>query len=227
MFPRGNNKALVFYHFFPRIVFLLTGLFFFALGVVTAIKANIGYAPWSVFHVGLANTIGLTLGVTSILVGAVIVIIAAALKEKLGLGTIMNMIVIGLFIDMISPFIPRANNFIAGILMLFAGIFSISVGTYFYMRAAFGAGPRDSLMVALARKTKLPIGLCRGALELSVTTIGFFLGGMVGIGTIIFAVSIGFAIQMTFKLLRFDPKTIRHETLRDTYAALKRGCSKN
>ncbi|MCL2373893.1 MAG: hypothetical protein FWC65_01450 [Treponema sp.] len=200
---------------------LITGLFFFALGVVTSIRAHIGYAPWSVFHVGLADTIGWSIGATSIMVGMVIVMFAALLREKLGLGTILNMVVIGLFIDVIFPFIPLWRNFPAGIMMLFAGIFSISVGTYCYMRAGFGPGPRDSLMVALNRKTRLPIGLCRSTLELAVTIAGFLLGGMVGIGTIIFVVAIGFSIQMTFKLFKFDAKAVKHETLRETYVMLK------
>ena len=200
---------------------LIIGLIFFSVGVVATIRANIGFAPWEVFHVGLSNVTGLSIGVIAIIVGAVIVIIVTLLGERLGLGTIMNMIVIGLIFDIIFPHFPQAQNAITGTIMLLAGIFSISLGTYFYMRGAFGTGPRDSLMVALTRKTKLPVGLCRGIIELLVTISGFFLGGMVGFGTVIFVVAIGFSVQMTFKLFKFDPKAIRHETLRDTYTTLK------
>ena len=208
-------------HFFARVLTLLTGLFFYALGIVTTIKANIGYAPWDVLHVGLANTTGLSIGVISIIVGVSLGIIVLILGEKLGFGTIMNMILIGLFIDVLFPHIPLAINPVIGIIMLITGLFIISVGSYFYIKAAFGAGPRDSLMVVLARRTKFPVGLCRCVIELLATITGWFLGGMVGIGTVIFVIAIGFCIQITFKIFKFDVTTVKHETLIDTYAALK------
>ena len=89
------------------------------------------------------------------------------------------------------------------------------------MRSGFGAGPRDSLMVALTRITRSPVGLCRFILELFVLVIGLFLGGMVGIGTVIFVITIGFAVQIVFKLFKFDAKAVKHETIRETYLALK------
>ena len=207
--------------FFLRFLSLVTGLFFYSLGIVITIKANIGYAPWDVFHVGIANTVGLSIGTVSITVGLVIVIIVSILKEKIGLGTIMNMILIGVFIDIIFPHIALAKNLPIGLTMLIGGLFIISLGSYFYIKAAFGAGPRDSLMVVLARRTKLPVGLCRCILEISVTIIGWFLGGMIGIGTVISAFAIGFFIQLTFKALRFNVTAVKHENLRDTYTMLK------
>ena len=213
--------------FFVRLLSLMTGLLFFAFGIVLGIKANIGYAPWEVFHVGLANTIGLSLGTITITVGIAIAIIVTLLGEKLGFGTIMNMIVIGLFIDIIFPRIPIAKNPIIGTMILISGLLSISIGSYFYIRSAFGVGPRDNLMIVLTRRTKFPVGLCRGAIELLVTVIGWFLGGMVGFGTVISVVAIGFCIQLTFKVFRFDVTAIKHETLGETYAALKRSCQKS
>jgi uncharacterized membrane protein YczE len=185
------------------------------------IKANIGYAPWDVFHVGLTITTGLSIGTMSILVGLALAIIVLILGEKLGLGTVLNIILIGIFIDFFFPFIPIAGNPIIGTIMLIAGLFIISLGSYFYIKSAFGAGPRDSLMVVLARKTKFPVGLCRGVIELCVTVIGWFLGGMVWFGTVIFVIGIGFCIQITFKIFRFDVTKVKHETLRDTYYSIK------
>ena len=208
--------------FFIRLLSMMAGLLFYASGIVLGIKANIGYAPWEVFHVGLANTTGLSIGVISIIVGVIIATIVTILGEKLGFGTILNMIVIGLFIDIIFPRLPTAKNPIIGTVMLIAGLFIISMGSYFYIRSAFGVGPRDNLMIVLARRTKFPVGLCRGAIELLATVVGWFLGGMVGIGTVISVVLIGFCIQLVFKLLRFDVTAVKHETLRDTFAALKR-----
>lgn len=208
--------------FFARLLSLLIGLFFYASGIVITIKANIGYAPWDVFHVGLANRTGLSIGTISILVGLLIVTTVTILKEKLGLGTILNMLFIGLFIDIVFRYIPIAGNPVIGTIMLVTGLFTIAIGSYFYMRSAFGVGPRDNLMVVLARKTRLPVGLCRGVIELLVTIIGWILGGMVGFGTVLSVIAIGFCIQIVFKLFRFDVTSVQHETLRDTYTTLKK-----
>ena len=209
--------------FIARILSLLFGLFLYALGVVLSIKANIGYAPWEVFHVGLSQKTGISIGLASIVTGVVIVGIVLVLGEKIGLGTLCNMAIIGVFIDLIiiSNVIPKQETLVFGLLMLIMGLFVISLGTYFYIKAAFGAGPRDSLMVVLNRKTKLPIGVCRSTIEVSVTIIGWFLGGMVGPGTIISVIAIGFIIQITFAFLKFIPSAVEHETLRQTYTNLK------
>jgi uncharacterized membrane protein YczE len=197
---------------------MITGLILYALGIVLMINANIGYAPWEVFHVGLAKTMGLTIGVASIIAGLVIVIIVTILGEELGLGTICSMILTGVFIDVIFfiDIIPKINNLVIGIIMLIAGLFIIALGSYFYIKSAFGVGPRDNLMVVLAKKTKLPVGLCRSMIELLVTVIGWFLGGMIGIGTIISAVAVGFCVQIVFRVFKFDVTVIKHENLRDS-----------
>ena len=104
--------------------------------------------------------------------------------------------------------------------MLISGLFVIAIGSYFYIKSAFGVGPRDNLMVVLARKTKLPVGVCRFAIELAVTLIGWLLGGMVGIGTVISVIAIGFCIQITFKVFKFDVTAVKHETLRDTFGKI-------
>ena len=199
----------------------MIGLFFFAIVVVLAIRANIGFPPWDVFHVGLARTIGLSIGTVAILVGLLLAIIVVASGEKFGIGMIFNILVIGVLVDIFLPIIPIADNAIFGTIMFVVGIFSVSFGTYFYIKSAFGAGPRDSLMVVLARKTKLPVGLCRFAIELLVTVGGWLLGGMVGFGTVLFVLIIGISIQLTFKIMRFDVTAVRHETLRETYKAIR------
>jgi uncharacterized membrane protein YczE len=159
-----------------------------------------------------------------LLLGLMIIIIVAILGEKLGFGTILNMILIGLFMNIIFMInlIPMARNLISGTIMLITGLFIISFGSYFYIKSAFGAGPRDSLMVVLARKTKLPIGLCRGVIELLATIIGWFLGGMVGIGTVISVIAVGFCIQSAFKILKFDVTAVKHETLSETLATIRK-----
>nr|WP_204613351.1 hypothetical protein [Defluviitalea raffinosedens] len=197
---------------------LLLGLFLYALGIVVSMKANLGFAPWEVFHYGLGKTIGLTIGTVSILVGLIICLCAVWMGEKIGLGTILNMILIGVFMDLLLmlSFIPEVNGLIMGIIMIITGLFIISFGSYFYIASGFGAGPRDSLMVALQRKTGLPVGLCRGFLEGTVVLIGWLLGGPVGLGTVLAAFGIGFCIQTVFVIMKFDATSVKHETLNAT-----------
>ena len=205
-----------------RLLRLLFGLFLYALGIVITLKAHVGYAPWDVLHVGLAKTTGMTIGLASILVGILIVGVTFFLGEKIGLGTVLNMILIGVFLDLILKLnlIPLMDNFFWGVMMLIVGLLVISLATYFYIGSGFGAGPRDSLMVALSRITKLPIGVCRGSIEVIAVVIGWKLGGMVGIGTVIAAVAIGFCIQITFRVLHFDAKKVHHQTVAETYRGI-------
>ena len=206
-------------HFLRRLFELVIGQVFYAFGIILSINANIGYAPWEVFHVGLAKTMHLSLGLVTIIVGTLILVLVTLLGEKLGFGSIVSMLLTGLFIDLIIKinFIPVSHNMAMSLIMLISGMFIISVGSYFYIKSAFGAGPRDNLMVVLARKTRIPVGICRSAIELAVTLAGWILGGMIGIGTIITVVGIGFCIQITFKIFKFDVTAVKHESLSDTY----------
>jgi uncharacterized membrane protein YczE len=210
--------------FVGRFINLLFGTALFALGIVLTIKADIGYAPWEVFHVGLALTAGISIGFATIVAGVVIVIIVTVCGEKIGFGTIFSMVLTGVFIDLIIMLniIPLAMNLTVGILMLIAGLFTVSCGTYFYIKSAFGAGPRDNMMVVLNRKTKLPVGFCRSIVELSVTLAGWLLGGMAGIGTVISVIAIGLCIQITFAIFKFDVTAVKHETLRQTFDNLRK-----
>jgi uncharacterized membrane protein YczE len=201
---------------------LIWGLFLYALGSVIIINAHIGYAPWDVFHVGAAKTVGLSVGILSIVTGIFVGLLVLFLGEKLGLGTILNMVLIGVFMDIIFfiDIIPLSSNFTWSFLMLITGLMMLALGTYFYISSGLGAGPRDSLMVALTRKTGLPIGVCRGMIELTVVAIGWKLGGMVGVGTIVVALTVGFWIQIAFKVFQFDATKIKHETLFQTYKGI-------
>lgn len=208
--------------FLIRFSRLILGLFLYAVGIVVTMSAHIGYAPWDVFHVGLGKVAGMSIGNASIITGLVIGIITIILGEKLGLGTILNMVLIGFFLDIIMKLhiIPVLDNMFLGIIMLIVGLFIISLASYFYIGSSFGAGPRDSLMVALTRKTGLSVGLCRGSIELIAAIVGWLLGGMLGIGTVISALAIGFCVQTSFKLLKFDATLVKHETLDVTYKML-------
>ena len=223
LIPHGNWKESYMKSFAIRFARLNWGLFICSIGIVFMIKANIGYPPWDVFHAGLANTIGLTIGVASIITGLVVGLATIMLGEKIGIGTIANMVVIGLFIDffLALDILPSAENFVLGIAMMSGGMIILSYGSYHYIASGFGAGPRDSLMVAVTRKTGWPVGVCRGAIEVSTALAGWRLGGMFGAGTVISAFAIGFFIQSTFKLLKFDPTGVKHETLNQTILAFR------
>lgn len=209
--------------FMTRVMKLILGLFLCSFGIIIMIRGGVGYSPWEVFHVGIAKTVGLSLGTVTIGVGIVVVSVVFFMGEKLGLGTLANMILIGLFIDWIDSFhfIPSASNKVAGLGMFAVGMSIAAFGTYLYIASGFGAGPRDSLMVAVTRRTHLPVGVCRAMIEVSVTVLGYFLGGMVGVGTIFCAFLLGPMLQGIFRIARFDPEEIRHETLADTWRSLR------
>ncbi len=225
----GDNKTNM-NNYGIRLTKMMIAFVFYGLGVTLTLKADIGYAPWEVFHAGVANTFGLSIGLVSIIVGVVIILVAMRLGETMGVGTILNMIFIGVFIDMFNAMtiIPQASNFTSGLGMMAVGMTIISYATYLYISTGFGTGPRDGLMVALSRITGFSAGVCRGGIEVSVTVIGYFLGGLVGIGTVISAFAIGFILQGVFKVFRFEPKKIQHETLQQTLEQLKNsgGCVK-
>ncbi|MED4228545.1 hypothetical protein [Neobacillus cucumis] len=206
-----------------RTIKLIFGLFFYALGSFFSIQANIGLAPWEAFSMGGAYLTHISYGNIVVISGFVIIAIDFALKEKIGFGTILNAILIGKFVDLIqfANIVPLMSNIWLGILMLLLGQFAICVGSYFYMSASLGCGPRDALMVALGKRMpKVPIGAIRGLIEGTVLIIGWLLGAKVGIGTVISVFGIGLILQFTFKLLRFDVKNIKHESVADTVKAM-------
>ncbi|WP_238906809.1 hypothetical protein [Clostridium sp. YIM B02506] len=202
-----------------RTLKLIWGLFLFALGVVLTIQANIGLAPWDAFSVGVSNITGITYGNVVILTGVGILIFIVLLKEKIGLGTILNTVLIGAMSDVLLglKIIPVMDNFFFGLIMLLVGQIVISFGSYFYIGQGLGSGPRDSLMIALSKRLpNVSIGVIRGGIEGTALIIGWLLGAKVGIGTIISVFGIGFIIQYTFKLLRFNVKAVKHDSLFDT-----------
>jgi len=210
--------------FMLRLLRLFFGLFLYAVGIVLTMKANIGYASWEVFHAGLSSVFGIQIGTISIFVGLVLCILSLMVGEKLGIGTFLNMIFVGIFMNLLLAWniFPTLNNFYFGVLQMIGGLFVIGVASYYYISSGFGAGPRDSIMVILTRKTKFSVGVCRSGLEFLVVIIWALLGGSFVIGTILAAVMIGFCIQIIFKMFRFDPTTVVHENITETFRNLTR-----
>jgi uncharacterized membrane protein YczE len=218
------GKRSVMYREGWRITKLLSGLFFFALGIVLTLHANLGYSPWEVFHQGVSRHLGLTMGMSAVLVAAAVILVDIFMGEAIGIGGVLNVILIGTFIDvlMLGGWIPVMDGFLGGVTMMVSGLFVIAAATVLYIGAGYGAGPRDSLMVALSRRTGKSPGVCRGVLEGAILLAGWLLGGYAGIGTLISAFGIGIAVQMVFAILRFDVKAIHQESLRETAARISR-----
>lgn len=196
---------------------LFLGLFLYAAGIVLTINANLGLSPWQVFHQGVSSHIGITMGQASMIVGFIFVILDWLLGEKLGLGTICNMFFIGVFMDvlMLNNLIPIFNNIYIQLLMMILGMFVIGVGSYFYIGAGLGSGPRDGIMVALTKRSKKSVRFIRNGVELSALAIGYLLGGTVGIGTLIMVVGLGYFVQFAFKLFKFDVRKVNHRFIED------------
>ena len=196
---------------------LILGYVLYALGVVFNIKANLGLSPWNVFNEGLNKIIGITIGQSIIVVGVIIVIITSFFKEKIGIGTLGNMICIGLFTDLFLELdiIPIFEIVILKVMMLLLGLFTIGVASYCYLSVELGSGPRDGLMVLLAKRTRFSVRTIRSSIEIVVLIIGYFMGGTVGVGTLISAFGIGYFVQFAFKLFKFDVSKINHVFIDD------------
>lgn len=196
-----------------RIIFLLWGLFLFALGIVLTVQSNLGASPWDVLHLGLINYFPVTLGEVSQITGLIVILLSWLLGVKPGWGSIANMYFIGLYIDIIvgSGWIAGQHQWPAQLAMLLAGVGLIGWASYFYLTAAFGAGPRDSFMVGAVQKTGWPVWQVRTILESGVAAIGYCLGGPVGLGTIVIAVTLGPSIQGAFAIMGRRPQDIEHE----------------
>ena len=201
---------------------LMFGLLLYSLGILCTLYSKLGMSPWDVFHMGIVKHTALTLGQVSQLAGFIILFSSYFIGVIPGLGSVLNMIFIGLFIDLIEKFkiFKTPNSVLGQIVMLLVGILIIGWATYFYLRVNLGAGPRDGLMEGLVKKINKPVWMIRGAIEGTVLMMGYILGGPVGIGTLITASSIGFSVQFAFRIGRYSSKDTKHMSLIDLYKNL-------
>lgn len=202
---------------------LLLGFILYGLAIVVMIHANIGLSPWDVFHQGISLKTGLTMGQISIGVGVIIIIIDAFMGEGIGFATLGNVFFIGTFLDIFQglKIVPYANNLFTGIVMMIIGIVLAAIATVLYLKPALGSGPRDGLMLAINKRSSKSVGTIRTIIELTVLTIGWLLGGSVGIGTIISGFGLGYAIQIAFKIGNIDSKTLTHKNVIESIKLLK------
>ena len=178
------------------VFYLIFGLILFGIGEALLITANIGVSPWFVLHQGLAFKTDLTIGITTFIVSVVVLLFWFPLKQKPGIGTILNAILISVVIDLSLFILPYPNDLAFKLFQVIFGILIIGVGSGYYLAANLGPGPRDGLMTGINKQTKLSIASIRTFLELGAVGIGFYLGGTVGIGTIIYAITIGFSVSL-------------------------------
>lgn len=208
-----------------RLLWLMAGLVVSSVGVAMLLQANIGSDPWSVLHQGIAKTFGMSYGVASVIVGAAIIAVAVACGESFGLGTLGGIFICGPIIDLVIylGWVPVMERFWPGVLMLLCGLEVLALGTWMYMKSALGTGPRDALMVVLAKRTGRSVGFCRAAAELIAVLVGWLMGGQVGAGTVISAFGLGALFNLNFALLRFRAAEIRQENLLETLRRLRDG----
>ena len=189
-----------------RAVWLVSGLFLCALGILAFLESRLGLPPWDVLHQGIAKHTPLSFGLANEAVAVVVLFLAWRLGSRPGPGTVANAALIGLFVALIQPvgFVEHLAGWPLGAraALLAAGLVLFGVGSAFYIGAAMGAGPRDSLMLVGALRTGVRIGGVRAALELGVLAVGYLLGGRVGIGTVAFAALIGPAVEGSFWLVQ-------------------------
>jgi len=203
---------------------ILFAFFIASIAIVMTINSNLGLSPWDVLHQGISKVSNITIGQASIGIGLLVVFVSMFLGVKIGLATILNVVMIGYFIDFIMYYnlIPICTRLHTGIIMMLIGIMLLSFATYLYLSCGMGCGPRDGLMVALTKRTKLHVGLIRGIMELSVMTIGYFLGGFVGIGTVITAIGVAYFIKIIFKVFKYDVKATEHLSIKDGLIWIKK-----
>jgi uncharacterized membrane protein YczE len=190
-------------------VSLVGGLFLFACGIVALLESELGLSPWDVLNQGIQRQTPLSFGVANIVVGLAVLFVAWGLGRRPGIGTVANAVLIGAFIELLLSIGTIADLHEHGLLFRAAllpfGVALFGIGSAFYIGAAYGAGPRDSLMLALSARTGARIGVVRALLEISVLVVGFTLGGTVGVGTLAFAVLIGPTIEVSFAALARSP----------------------
>lgn len=185
----------------PRV---LLGLVGFGVGIALMIEGDLGLAPWDVFHKGVATQVGWSIGTVLILTSIVVVVGFLALGEKLGLGTILNAVVIGLVVDLSLPLLPTPDALPTRLAFTIGGPVLIALASGLYIGGGLGPGPRDGLMTGLAKRG-IQVWKARTGIEMTVLVIGLFLGGTVGIGTVWFTLGIGPMVQFFLPRLTLEP----------------------
>ena len=181
---------------FSTFFYLSFGLALFGLGEGLLIVSFTGASPWSVLAQGISLNVDLSIGTITLIISIGVLFLWIFLNQKPGIGTILNALIIALMIDICIKFVPTPENYFSQLLLAIIAVLTVGFGGGIYLVANLGPGPRDGLMVGLQKKTNLPIAFVRASLEITVVTIGWYLGGTVGIGTLLFAFGIGPSVAL-------------------------------
>ena len=176
---------------FSTFFFLCFGLTLFGLGEGLLIVSFTGASPWSVLAQGISLNVNLSIGTITLLISIVVLLLWIPLRQKPGMGTILNALIIAIMIDLCIKYVPTPSNYIYQLILAVISVIMVGIGGGIYLVSNLGAGPRDGLMIGLQKITNFPIAVVRATLEISVVSIGWYLGGTVGVGTLLFAFGIG------------------------------------
>lgn len=190
-----------------RIILVEIGLIVCGLAFAIMLRAAIGLDPWDAFHQGISFLTGVSIGTVVIIVGFAVMFLWIFLKQKLGLGTIMNAITIGIAINVFYAWIPTASNYLIGVVYFLVGILINGVGISMYVGGGLGPGPRDGLMTGLVKRTGKPLWLIRTAIEVVVLGLGWAFGGTIGLGTVLYAFTIGPVVHVMLPWFNLDKVT--------------------
>ena len=189
----------------------IAGLAFFGFGITLFIRANLGLAPWDIFHKGLSEKLDVSIGLVIVGVGLLLLLLWIPLRQKPGVGTVLNALEIGFVVNLTKPLIGEPDQLVMRTFMVIAGVLVIALGSALYIGAGLGSGPRDGLMLGLSQRSiggrRISIRVARTTIELTVMIAGLFLGGSIGIGTLIFMFGIGPLVQLV--LPRFEMRLAR------------------
>ncbi len=186
---------------FKRVLILFFGLAVFGLGDGLIIQSGLGNAPWSVLAQGISLKSGLSIGTSNKIIGAIVLAFWILLRERPGFGTVSNILIISLFIEVGTNIFPKQENLIAGLFFTLIGIAMVGIGSSLYITCGLGPGPRDGAMTGLHHRTGVRVGRVRLGLEVLVSIAGALLGGTLGLGTLLFALLIGQSVAISFGLL--------------------------
>ena len=187
----SSEKPFNFKPKFSTFFFLCFGLSLFGLGEGLLIVSFTGASPWSVLAQGISLNINLSIGTITLLISIAVLILWIPLGQKPGMGTIFNALIIAIMIDLCIKYVPTPSNYIYQLILAVISVIMVGIGGGIYLVSNLGAGPRDGLMIGLQKITNFPIAVVRATLEISVVSIGWYLGGTVGVGTLLFAFGIG------------------------------------
>ncbi|GAA3176701.1 membrane protein [Blastococcus jejuensis] len=188
-----------------RLIQLYAGLVLYGVSMALIIRSALGNMPWDVLHQGLAGRMGWSIGAVSILVGALVLLCWIPLRQRPGLGTVSNVVVIGLAVDATLALVPAPSPLPLRVGLLVAGVLLNAVATAAYIGVHLGPGPRDGLMTGLVRRTGRSVRLVRTSIEVAVVATGWLLGGTLGVGTVVYAVAIGPLVQVLLPRLSLSP----------------------